>query len=195
MSDYSTGMAAVETERSMPFAIRPMTETDAAAFAHFIVALPVGERRFLKESLEDPPTAFVAFQQDPRARHLVAVDTEGEIAGLAGAFPGEGWSSHVAEIRVVVSSQHRRRGLGRELARSALVQALKLECSHAFVEVVAEQEALVAMFQDLGFEPEALLADFVRDTAGDFHDLMLLTHRVDDQWGRNHSLGLMDVIG
>jgi hypothetical protein len=52
-------------------------------------------------------------------------------------------------------------------------------CSHSFVEVVAEQEALVDMFQDMGFEPEALLVDFVRDEAGQCHDLMLLTHRTD----------------
>ena len=39
------------------------------------------------------------------------------------------------------------------------------------------------MFQDMGFEPAALLPDFVRDGAGDFHDLMLLTHRADDQRG------------
>ncbi len=188
-------MAALDAERSTPFAIRPMTEADAAPFARFVVQLPEGERRFLKESLEDPATAFVAFRRDHLARRLVAVDTDGGIAGVAGAFRGEGWSSHVAELRVLVSSRHRRKGLGRELARSALVQALQLGCSHAFVEVVAEQEALVAMFQDLGFEPEALLADFVRDAAGEFHDLMLLTHRADEQWGRNHSLGLMDVIG
>ena len=31
------------------------------------------------------------------------------------------------------------------------------------------------MFQDLGFEPQALLPDFVRDGAGEFHDLMVLT--------------------
>ncbi len=37
------------------------------------------------------------------------------------------------------------------------------------------------MFQDLGFEPEALLVDFVRDSDGAFHDLMVLTHRADAQ--------------
>ena len=131
--DYCDLMAALEAERSTPFAIRPMTEADASAFAHFVVHLPEGERRFLKESLEDPAKAFVAFHGDPKARRLVAVDQEGEIAGVAGAFASEGWSSHVAELRVLVSSRHRRKGLGRELARSALVQALQLGCSHAFV--------------------------------------------------------------
>ena len=91
---------------------------------------------------------------------------------------------------MLVSSNRRGHGVGRALARAALLEALELGCSHAYVEVVAEQEALVAMFQDMGFEPEALLADFVRDGAGEFHDLMLLTHRAGEQWSRSQVLGL-----
>jgi L-amino acid N-acyltransferase YncA len=93
-----------------------------------------------------------------------------------------------------VSATHRRQGIGRELAYAALVEALNLGCTQAYVEVVAEQEALVAMFQDMGFEPAALLPDFVRDGAGDFHDLMLLTHRTDDQFGLHQVLGLDEVL-
>ena len=152
------------------------------------------KRRFLKFDLTDPSAAFTAFLGDSDARRLAAVDEDGSIVGLAGAYPGDGWSSHVAELRVLVSATQRRRGMGRSLARAALVEALKLGCTHAYVEVVAEQEALVSMFQDLGFEPEALLLDFVRDGAGEYHDLMLLTHRADDQWGRTQLLGLDEVV-
>jgi L-amino acid N-acyltransferase YncA len=170
-----------------------MRQEHAAAFSEFVSQVPEGERRFLKENLENPMEAFVGFLRDSKARRLVAVEKGGGIVGVAGAFPGGGWSSHVAEVRVLVSASHRRHGVGRALARAALVEAIKLGCSHAYVEVVAEQEALVAMFQDLGFEPEALLRDFVRDGGGEFHDLMLLTHRVADQWGRNQVFGLSEV--
>ena len=128
------------------------------------------------------------------SRRLVAQEPSGEIVGLAGVFLGRGWSSHVAELRVLVAADHRREGVGRALARAALISALEEGRSHAYIEVVAEQEGLVAMFQDLGFEPEALLSDFVRDGEGDYHDLMLLTHRVDDQLGRATVLGLDEVV-
>jgi GNAT superfamily N-acetyltransferase len=186
-------MADPTTEPATPFAVRRMTPDDAPAFSHFVSQVPEGERRFLKENLEDPAEAFAKFLGDPNSRRVVAVDGN-DVVGLAGAFPGSGWSSHVAELRVLVSASHRRRGLGRALARAALVEALKLGCTHAYVEVVAEQEALVVMFQDLGFEPQALLSDFVRDGAGDFHDLMILTHRADDQLGRSQLLGLTEVV-
>ena len=73
------------------------------------------------------------------------------------------------------------------------VAALELGCTHVYVEVVAEQTALVAMFRKLGFEPEALLADFVRDGAGESHDLMLLTHHAADNWSALAGLGLAEV--
>ena len=171
-----------------------MTPDDGPAFARFASGVPDGERRFLKENLEDLEGDFAAAVSDRGVRRLVAVEPDGDIVGLAGAFPGSGWSSHVAELRVIVSANHRRRGIGRALAQAALIEALELGCSQAYVEVVAEQEALVAMFQDLGFEPEALLTDFVRDGAGEFHDLMLLTHRADEQLSRQQVLGLNEVV-
>ena len=168
--------------------LRPLTAEDRTAFIEFIPRVSRGERRFLKEDLADPTKAFDAFLGD-RSRRVVAVDEAGDIIGLSGAYPGEGWSSHVAELRVLVADGHRSRGVGRRLAGAALGEALALGCTHAYVEVVAEQEALVSMFQDMGFLPEALLPDFVRDGGGGFHDLMLLTHRASEHWSRTDVLG------
>jgi len=174
--------------------VRPMTREDAEAFSRFTSEVPEGERRFLKEDLEKLAQALPATEDHLDARRLVAVDDDRGIVGVAGAFRGSGWSAHVAEIRVLVSAAHRRNGLGRALARAAVVEALELGCSQAYVEVIAEQGALVAMFQDMGFEPQALLPDFVRDVTGEFHDLMLLTLRADDQWRLNQVLGLDEVL-
>ena len=95
---------------------------------------------------------------------------------------------------MLVSAAYRGKGIGRNLARAVLLEALSLGCSQVYVEVVAEQEALVAMFQDLGFTPEALLPDFVRDGHGEFHDLMLLTHRSSEYWDRQQLLGMDEVV-
>ena len=173
--------------------VRPVTVVDERAFLDFIAQVPAGERRFLKEDLSDPVETFAGFVRDGAPVRLVAVTSTGELAGLAGVFPGEGWSAHVAELRVLVAGAQRGRGTGRALARAALREALEVGCSQVFVEVISEQEALVAMFQDLGFLPEALLPDFVRDGDGIFHDLMLLTHRVADHTGALRLLGLDEI--
>jgi|SRR5689334_2907051 len=190
MSDYYRHMHVPDVDR-VSADVRPMTRDDGPAFARFMERVSEGEQRFLKESHAEAAAALdTDLRPDARVRRLVAVESNGEVVGVAGAFPGSGWSSHVAELRVLVATDRRRRGIGRDLARGALVEALNLGCRQAYVEVVAEQESLVAMFQDLGFEPAALLPDFVRDSAGEFHDLMLLTHRTDEQWGIHHLLGL-----
>ena len=168
--------------------VRPLRPGDEPGLAGFRDAIPDGERRFFKEdpgSLERLPLS--------RGRWLVAIDGA-EVVGLAAAVPGRGWSSHVSELGIIVAPSHRGRGLGRELARRALREALELGCTLAYVEVVAAQEALVAMFQDLGFAPEALLADFVRDADGVQHDLMVLTHRVSDSWMKMDLLGVQRSV-
>lgn len=175
--------------------VRPLQPGDLDAFTRFAMALAGEGRRFLKEDLSDPVKVFADYQRETAAVRLAALDGAGEIAGLAGAFAGEGWSSHVAEIRVVVGAAYRGRGVGRALARAALLEAVKLGCSHVYVEVIAAQDALVAMFQDIGFEPEALLVDFVRDSDGENRDLMLLTHRVDVNQARNRLWGMDEVAG
>ena len=48
------------------------------------------------------------------------------------------------------------------------------------VEVVADQEPTIAMFGSLGFDPEALLRDHVRDQAGALHDLLVLAQSVEE---------------
>lgn len=168
--------------------IRPLRPSDEPGLARFRDAIPDGERRFFKE---DPGS--IERWPPPRGRWLVSIDGA-EIVGLAAALPDSGWSSHVSELRIIVAPSHRGRGLGRELARRALREALELGCTLAYVEVVAAQEALVAMFQDLGFTPEALLADFVRDADGVQHDLMVLTHRVSDSWARMDLLGVQRAV-
>lgn len=46
------------------------------------------------------------------------------------------------------------------------------------------------MFQSLGFRPEAILEDFVRDSAGNPHDLLLLTHHAGENWQALAGLGM-----
>jgi L-amino acid N-acyltransferase YncA len=162
--------------------VRSVVPDDGPALSLFAAQVSQGERRFVKEDLRDLALVSGAADTDPGAHRLIAVDGKRGVIGFAGAYPQAGWSSHVAELRVLVGPQDRGRGVGRALARAALKEVLRLDCSVAYIEVVSEQEALVSMFQDLGFEPVALLPDFVRDEAGELRDLMIMALRLDDQW-------------
>jgi L-amino acid N-acyltransferase YncA len=172
--------------------IRRIEPGDEAAIERFLDAIPEADRTFLKEDVADP--AVLAAWVRPGDARSIAVDEHGEVLGSVAVVPLHGWSSHVGEVRIVVDPDNRGRGVGRELARHAVLEALELDLSKLVVEVIADQEALVAMFRGLGFEPEALLIDHVRDRSGGLCDLLVLAHSVEQQWASMATAGIVDGL-
>jgi L-amino acid N-acyltransferase YncA len=172
--------------------IRQLEPRDHDAVERFIARIPEGDRTFFKEEVEDP--GVVATWTELGAARSVAVEGD-SVIGYVALIPLAGWSSHVAEVRVIVDPDHRGRGVGRALAQYAVLEALTLGLRKMVVEVVADQEATIAMFRSLGFDPEALLKDHVRDHAGGTRDLMVLAHSVDDSFASLAAVGLGDAIG
>jgi L-amino acid N-acyltransferase YncA len=171
--------------------IRPLTARDREPLLRFLAAVPASDRTFFKEDVADAD-AVVRWAGGP-GRHGLACDA-GEVLGFVAVVPLPGWSDHVGEIRLVVHPDHRRAGVGRALARWALVQALDAGLRKLVVEVVAEQEGAVAMFTALGFDAEGLLRDHVRDRDGELRDLILLAHPVADQWSTMATVGLDEAL-
>ncbi len=170
---------------------RPSEPGDEAALGRFFARIPEGDRTFLKEDVDDPNV--VAAWAAPRAGRVVAVDG-GEVVGSVAVVPLHGWSSHVGEIRLVVDPEHRGRGIGRGLARQAVIDAVDLGLSKLIVEVISDQTGLIAMFRALGFDPEALLADHVRDRSGELRDLMVLANDVESQFASMAAAGITDQL-
>jgi len=171
--------------------IRRIEAQDQDAVERFLAHIPESDRTFFKEDVSDPDV-IVGWSRLGAARSL-AVD-DGAVLGYVAVIPLQGWSNHVGEVRVVVDPDHRGRGIGRTLARHAVLEALGLGLRKMVVEVVADQEPTIAMFRSLGFDPEALLTDHVRDQAGGLRDLMVLAHSVDDSFAGMAAVGLGDVV-
>jgi hypothetical protein len=45
-------------------------------------------------------------------------------------------------------------------------------------QMTLDQKGAIATFEGIGFRPEALLRDHVKDRAGKKHDLLVLSHEV-----------------
>ncbi|WP_324274078.1 GNAT family N-acetyltransferase [Blastococcus brunescens] len=171
------------------------------ALLRFFEALPEGDLTFIKEEVTDPDTVRSWATDTSPGGRWVAVDTGGEgadgtdeVTGYVAVRPLPGWSDHVGEVRLVVSPTRRGSGLGRELARQALVGAVSSGLSKLVVEVVAEQGAALALFTDLGFTGEALLRDHIRDRTGELRDLMVLAHHVQETWAGMDTVGITDDL-
>ena len=134
--------------------IRNVEAADEPAVERFVARIPEGDRTFFKEDVNG--TNVVAFWQRRGGITTVAIE-DGEVVGYGAVIPLQGWSSHVGEVRVIVDPTARGHGVGRALARGAVLASLELGLTKLVVEVMADQEVTIAMFRSLGFDPEALL--------------------------------------
>src|SRR5205823_7210974 len=116
---------------------------------------------FFKEDVTAPGTVE-RWAENANGAHRILAWDGADVVGYAAVIPGVGWSSHVGEIRLVVDPQRRRAGIGHELARRALIDALQAGMLKMVVEVVADQQAAIGLFTGLGFRPEAVLSNYVR---------------------------------
>ena len=173
--------------------IRAPGPEDLDALLDFFERVPESERTFFKEHVLDRPTVAGWVTTD-RGRRGLAFDEDDRVVGYVAVVPHSGWSDHVGDVRLVVDPERRTHGLGRALARWALVQAVQCGLTKLTVEVVVEQERAVAMFGGLGFVAEGLLRDHVRDHDGELRDLVLLSHAVADSWSAMETAGIDDAL-
>jgi ribosomal protein S18 acetylase RimI-like enzyme len=166
------------------------------ALSRFFAELPAGDLTFIEEDVTDPAQVR-SLAASARSRWLAVDDRVPEhftVTGYLAVRRLPGWSDHVGQIRLVVHPAHRRAGLGRTLARHALIQAVEAGLRKLVVELVADQEHAIAMFTALGFTGEALLHDHIRDRDGRLRDLVVLAHYVEETWAAMATVGLLEEM-
>lgn len=172
--------------------ITALAPDHADALSRFFAELPPGDLTFIKEDVAEPATVR-SWAAAAQGRWLT-LDGDA-VTGYLAVRRLSGWSDHVGEIRLVVHPGHRGTGVGRALARHALVHAVRSGLTKVVVELVADQEHALGMFTVLGFTGEALLRDHIRDRDGRLRDLVLLAHHVDETWSAMNAVGLAEEMG
>ena len=172
--------------------VQPLNAELAAPLEEFFRRVPESDHNSFAEDVLRPGIVQ-SWLQDTRNRRAVAVD-DGVVCGYVAVLPLVGWSSHVGSLRVVVDPAARGKGVGRALSRHGLMTGLELGLTKLVVEVVVDAVPAIGMFEDLGFEPEALLRDHVRDKTGELRDLVVLAHLVEGTWSGMASAGLADAL-
>lgn len=173
--------------------VRPLAPEHVAPLQEFFQRVPDSDHNSFAEDVLEPGLVE-GWLRESRPRRAVAIDDDGSVIGYVAVLPQVGWSSHVGSLRVVVDPAARGRGVGRALARAGLLASFEMGLTKTVVEVVADAVPAIGMFQGLGYEPEALLRDHVRDKAGDKHDLVVLAHSVEGTWSGMASAGLEDEL-
>lgn len=105
------------------------------------------------------------------------------------------WSRHVAELRVVVAPDLRGKGLGRILTQEIFKTALRSGIEKMVARMTLDQKGAISMFESLGFRSEALLRGHVKDLDGNTHDLVVMSHMVEDFRRGLDSYGVPEALG
>jgi len=172
--------------------VRPLSAELAGPLEAFFSRVPESDHNSFAEDVL-APGVVQTWLGETRARRACAV--EGDlVVGYVAVLPLVGWSSHVGSLRVVVDPAARGRGVGRDLARAGLLASFDMGLTKTVVEVVVDAVPAIGMFEALGFEPEALLRDHVRDKSGELHDLVVLAHEVEDTWSGMSAAGIDDAL-
>jgi RimJ/RimL family protein N-acetyltransferase len=104
------------------------------------------------------------------------------------------WSKHVGEIRVIVSSAMRGKGLGRLLIQEGFAIALGLGLEKLTAQMTIDQRGAIEIFEGLGFRGEALLRDHVKDLAGKKYDVVVLSHDVARFEAQHEAFGVNEAF-
>jgi L-amino acid N-acyltransferase YncA len=176
--------------------LRYMSAADGPAVLAFARTLPAHDLLFLRRDITQPE-AIETWVRGIESGAITAVlaEWEGAIQGYATiSRDALSWSSHVAELRVLVSPAMRGKGLGRLLTQEAFAIALGLGIEKIVAQMTPDQKSAIAVFEGMGFRPEALLRDHVKDREGNKHDLLTLRHDVAQFQAQMEAYGVNEAL-
>jgi L-amino acid N-acyltransferase YncA len=160
--------------------LRYMTADDKAGILAFARALPEHDLLFLRRDITED-SAVDDWLAELKSGEIVTIRGVAgpEVVGYATIHRSSlRWQAHVAELRVSVAAHMRGVGLGRILTQEAFANALTTGIEMMVAQMTLDQKGAIATFEGLGFRPEALLRDQVKDREGNTHDLLVLSHEV-----------------
>ena len=166
--------------------VRRFQPADREGMVAFAQSLPEHDLLFLGRDLRQPRVieAWLSAIEEGWIDSLIAEESDASGRGGAGGIVGTaalvrdplGWSAHVGEVRLLVATDRRGVGLGRDLLEGVFAIASSYGLAKLTAAMTPDQAGSVALFESLGFRAEALLRDHVRDREGVSHDLAILSY-------------------
>ena len=156
--------------------LRPLRKDDEKNFHEFFLAVPEGERMFIKHRVTEPQVIRDWCQNIDLGRNLpLLAFMDGKIVGDATLHQQlGGWKRHIGRVSVLVLPKYRGRGLARALVTEIVDLARELGLKKVEAEFIGEQEAAIKMFALLGFSNLVRLENYVKDMQAIDHDYILM---------------------
>lgn len=174
---------------------RPLEATDREALTALIDTLPVHDLLFVRRDISHPKVITAWLDGLGERVTSLALFASDEMIGSSALFVDRlSWSAHVGDLRILLRPDWRGRGFGRLLVTENLALAVAAGLEKVTVQMTLDQSAAIALFEELGFQPESVLRKHVKDRDGVAHDLALLSLDVGQLRLRTQARGMADAL-
>jgi RimJ/RimL family protein N-acetyltransferase len=175
--------------------LRWMQDLDAPAVLTFARGLDPHDLLFLRRDIRQAKVVAAWLREIAAGQYETVLAWRDDMVIGCGTLARDplSWSRHVAEIRVVIAREVRGQGLGAQLIQEMFRLALVKGAEKVFAQMTTDQLGAIAVFEGLGFRPEAILRQHVKDHAGETHDLVMLSHIVSEVAATLEAYGLADM--
>ena len=185
-------MAKLKSDRTFPWTeridgqeitFRLLTPKDRDSMLRFTKGLTSDDMMYLRLDISQSEVIdeWLENTKTGKSITILATDTDGEIGGYCSLHRNlKSWTRHIGEIRVFVTSDMRGLGLARRLVNEIFLIARQQNVQRLVVNIARDQLHIQQMLQRLGFKVEALLTDWLMSRDGRTHDLVIMSHSVDE---------------
>ncbi len=160
--------------------LRLMGSADGQLMLAFARALPEKDLLFLRRDItqRDVVNEWIRDVDAHRTFSVLAFDGDRLIGDSSLHHNPSTWSRHRGEVRLVIGSEGRGHGIGRLLMEELNTIGRLLGLEMLTAQVPFDQQTAMTVFRQLGYEREAVLADYVIASDGITRDLLVATYRL-----------------
>jgi L-amino acid N-acyltransferase YncA len=161
--------------------LRLMVPGDGPAILDFARSLSPDDLLFLRTDIASKSGVEEWMKNVKNGSTIAVISVDGPaITGYALVHRNPAsWTRRVGEIRVNVTPGKRGTGLGGILTREIYEVARQAGLRKLTAQMTPDQTGARSVFEHLGFQPEALLADWVEDRSGRTRDLLIMSYDLD----------------
>jgi len=150
------------------------------AVIDFADSLPIQDLLFLPRDTKSPTNADKWLKSVENRSIMTFLCLNEDLVVGTGAIVRKlrGWSSHVAEIRILTREDMRNKGVGGLLLKHCFAEAIEAGAEKLIGRMTSDKKSAMAVYRSLGFEREAVLRKQVRDNHGKLQDLVVYSYQV-----------------
>ncbi len=164
--------------------LRQLKKKDLNRLTIFFKSLPKEDRKYLRVDVTDKDTVkqIIKSSKSGESVRIIALIKDKIVADGLLEFEKRKWKKHFGEIRVLVSDEYRRKGLGMLITRELYSLAISKNVEEIIIKIMKPQKSAISICRRMGFKQEAVLPGYVKDLEGTKQDLIIMRCNINEMW-------------